>query len=244
MAELQSARAAVEFILQAPEQKRIIMVITLWAWWSERNKIREEGKRRPAGIIAQGIKIYAAEVLNMLPMPKPKAPRQCERWKKPPPGILKLNCDASYMQESSMGAWGFVIRDSDGDVVSSGKGKVNHLLGAFQAEIIACLHGIQEAARLGISNLILETDALQVKYAFYSNDYDATSSGGLIAEMKFLVQANFHWFKCDFVPRECNRVAHVIAASGYECEQGFEQIMSSLPAHINVIVADDLSVHE
>jgi hypothetical protein len=40
---------------------------------------------------------------------------------------------------------------------------VNHLLGAFQAEIISCLHGIQEAIMLGISNLILETDALQVK---------------------------------------------------------------------------------
>jgi hypothetical protein len=46
------------------------------------------------------------------------------------------------MQESSMGAWGFVNRDSNGDVVSSSKGKVNHLLGAFQAKIIACLHGI------------------------------------------------------------------------------------------------------
>ena len=66
----------------------------------------------------------------------------------------------------------------------------------------------------------------------------------VISEMKFMVQVNFHWFKCDFVTRECNRVAHVIAASGYECEQGFEQIMSSLPAHINVIVADDSSVHE
>jgi hypothetical protein len=39
-------------------------------------------------------------------------------------------------------------------------------------------------------------------------------------------------------------VAHLIAAIGYECEQGSEQIMSSLPAHIDVIVADDLSVHE
>lgn len=48
----------------------------------------------------------------------------------------------TYMQESSMGAWGFVNRDSNGDVVSSSKGKVNHLLGAFQAKIIACLHGI------------------------------------------------------------------------------------------------------
>lgn len=61
MAELHSASATAEFILHAPEQKRLTMVITLWAWCSERNKIREEGKRKP---IAQGIKLYAAEVFK------------------------------------------------------------------------------------------------------------------------------------------------------------------------------------
>jgi len=35
-----------------------------------------------------------------------------------------------------------------------------------------------------------------------------------------------------------------IAASGYECVEGFGQILSSLPDHINVIVADELSAHE
>lgn len=70
----------------------------------------------------------------MTPTPKPNALRQSERWMKPPPGQLKQNCDVSFMQETAMGAWGFVIviRDLDGYVVSSGRGKVNHLLGAFQ----------------------------------------------------------------------------------------------------------------
>lgn len=76
-----------------------------------------------------------------------------------------------------MGAWGFVIRDSDGDVVSAGIGKVEHLL-AFQAELISCLQGVQEAVRLGIGNLVLETDALQVRQALYSNDFDASAAGG------------------------------------------------------------------
>jgi hypothetical protein len=105
------------------------MVVTLWAWWSERNKIREEGKRRPARVIKQNIRVYAAEILNMLQISKPSSQKRRERWHKPPPGKLKLNCDVSYIYKSTMGAWGFVIRDSDGDVVSSGRGKVNHLLG-------------------------------------------------------------------------------------------------------------------
>ena len=107
-----------------------------------------------------------------------------------------------------------------------------------------CLHGVQEAIRLGITGIVLETDASQVKQAFYSDDFDDSAVGGLIAELKFLVLVNFSRFCCVSASGECNRVAHAIAASGYECVEGFGQILSSLPDQINVIVADELSAHE
>jgi hypothetical protein len=42
----------------------------------------------------------------------------------------------------------FLIRDSDGDAVQAGRGKINNLLSAFQAELIACLQEVQAAADL------------------------------------------------------------------------------------------------
>lgn len=53
---------------------------------------------------------------------------------------------------------------------------------------------------------------------------------------------NFNSSRCVSVSRDCNRVAHAIAASddGYECVEGFEQILYSLPEHI--IVVDELSL--
>jgi hypothetical protein len=59
--------------------------------------------------------------------------------------VLKLKGDASFQPSSMEGSWGFLISDSDGDVVLNGYGKVNHLLNAFQAELIACLQGVQAA---------------------------------------------------------------------------------------------------
>jgi ribonuclease HI len=67
------------------------------------------------------------------------------------------------MSESGTGSWGFIIRDSEGDVVLTGRGKLQNLLSAFQAKLIVCLHGVQLALQLGIGNLILETDALLVQ---------------------------------------------------------------------------------
>lgn len=42
---VQTAIGASEVILQAWEHKKLMMVIVLWFVWSERNIIREEGRR-------------------------------------------------------------------------------------------------------------------------------------------------------------------------------------------------------
>lgn len=55
-----------------------------------------------------------------------------------------------------------MIRDSNGDVMTAN---------ALQAKIIACLRGAQAAIDQGISNLIMETDALLVKQALQSEDF-------------------------------------------------------------------------
>ena len=74
-----------------------------------------------------------------------------------------------------------MIRDSDGDIVITGRGKVDHLLNAFQGELIAYLQGIQTAIELGIGKLIVETDAKMVVQALSSNAFDDSAVGVLVA---------------------------------------------------------------
>lgn len=85
------------------------------------------------------------------------------KWSKASEGFLKLNCDGSFFPDSLSGSWGFLIRDQDGDVIMVCRGRINHALSAFHAELITCLQGIQVASDLGIGNLILETDASNVQ---------------------------------------------------------------------------------
>lgn len=99
---------------------------------------------------------------------------------------------------------GYVIRDSDGDVVQAGRGKINHLMNSFQGEIVACLQGVQAAIELGISYVVLETDALLVQQAATSEAYDLSTMSALIKELKDLCNHNFISFSFQFKPRECN----------------------------------------
>jgi ribonuclease HI len=118
-------------------------------------------------------------------------------------GVLKLSCDASFLQESRSGSWGFLIRDHDGGVVMAGRGKINNVLSAFHAELIACLQGIQVANNMGIGNLILETDAINVQQALLSRGYDVRPEGALIEELKAMAMLNFSTLECKFLGCPC-----------------------------------------
>jgi hypothetical protein len=133
---MDSAWSVVEFILQAQEEKKVTIVFILWAWWSERNNIRGGGRHRLASSISHSIRLHVAESLNKSKPVTVVMSRRSRRCSKPRTGKLKLNCDASFLPGASMGTWGFVIRESDGDVVSAGRGMVEHLFGAFQADLM------------------------------------------------------------------------------------------------------------
>lgn len=217
------------------------VAILLWFIWSERNAIRENGSSRPAETLARCIRFYTEEALGT-PTSKPRpAEKRKPHWHRPPLGILKLNCDGSYKGEDGSGSWGFIVRDSDGDVVIAGRGRVNHLLNPLHAEVIACLQGVQTALNCGIRHLILETDALLLKQALESSESWDRPEETLIYELKCLVSTNFIQFMCEFQNRDCNRVAHELAKLGYHCAEGYEVVDASIPEHIAVIVAAELS---
>lgn len=115
-----------------------------------------------------------------------------------------LLLDANLMA----GGWGYIIRDWDGNVFAAGQGQIDHLLDAFQAEIIACVRGVQRAIELGIGNVVIvEIDALRVQQAAMSENGDDSAIGGLVRVLVFLLEGNFISVKLDFVPRTCNKVA-------------------------------------
>jgi len=67
LAAIPDAYGAVEWILKQREPKRDLLVIILWFIWSERNSIREEGRRRPAAVIARCIRECAASQQRLGP---------------------------------------------------------------------------------------------------------------------------------------------------------------------------------
>jgi hypothetical protein len=123
-----------------------------------------------------------------------------------------------------------------GRAVISGARREDYLLDAFHAELLGCLAGLQEVAKLGIPHISLEVDAALVKEAIQTDDYRLAPSGGVITEIKQFLGAEFRSCNVLVCKRECNRVAHAIAAFGCNLPSGCYNIWEGVPRDFEELV--------
>lgn len=106
---------------------------------------------------------------------------QVSRWRRPEQGVLKVNTDGAFDSKTGTGGWGFIIRDDRGDMIQAGAGGEEFLQNAFHAELLGCLAGLKAVASLGISRVVLETDASLVKVAVEGDEYRLSVLGGIVS---------------------------------------------------------------
>jgi len=172
---------------------------------------------------------------------QPVPTRRKSVWTKPPPEIIKINCDGAFTMEQLTGGWGYVMRGHDGVVICTGHGRLEKVLEASHAEIVACLQALQRATEMGIQNVVPETDALAVAEAVNAQVLDRSSASGLLWELKESLFCNFSSSSIAYRPRSCNLVAHSLTALGAKLCPGTNPIKDSIPACINVLVSNDLA---
>lgn len=107
----------------------------------------------------------------------------------------------------------------------------------MHAELIACIKEARAAAEGGIGRIILETDA-QVKGA---PGYRLAVLGGLVHELKEVLDHEFIRSSIEPVPRVCNQVVHGLAVLRSSCDVGSDFVMMGAPDCISVVVTSDLA---
>jgi hypothetical protein len=110
-----------------------------------------------------------------------------------------------------------------------------------KAEVVACLAGARAANALGMGHVVFETDSIILKQAMDADDHRLAATGGLIYELKKLIGSSF--LSCSFVfaPRECNRVAHALAALGCKCPRNTVEQWDMMPPGMEDLVASDFA---
>jgi len=169
-------------------------------------------------------------------------PDRHRHWVNPPPDKLKINCDGAFAKESKQGAWGFVIRDHEGNGVLAGAGKLQEVPNAMCAEGYACLAALEAAMNAGMAHIILETDSLCLVSTLKTESYDYSIGGTLFCEIADLLRSQFLSFEICHVPRSCNVCAHEHAKYGLSWDPDQPVVWNDpLPKFVNIWVHGDLN---
>jgi len=100
---------------------------------------------------------------------------------------------------------------------------------------------MQVAARLGITRVRVETDATLVKVELMENSYRLSAVGGIITEMKHLINSEFVACRISVGKLDCSMVAHNLAAFGCTFPNGQMNTWDDVPQAIEVLVISDLA---
>lgn len=194
---------------------------------------REEGRWRTAGEVAHLTAFLTDRFQTKGAHCLLSETRQAQKWQKPQSGQFKVNTDGAYDSDTGSGGRGFIIRDDHGIMVKAGVGGEVFLQNAFHAELLGCVAGLREAAKLRLNRVCLEIDATAVKTAIDGDDR-LSALGGIITELKLLPFSEFASWSVCVCPHSCNKTADAIAAYGCRSSSGFRVLWDVVPQFIEL----------
>ena len=172
------------------KRQQMKVCVLLYQWWRERNSVSEFERGRSSielGLIVQSLN---DEFLKESQSHTNINRERVQKWARPLEGVMKINVDGAFKTEMRQGGWGAVIRN-EGEVVKAGAGNISHTMDSLHAEMIAAREGIRLAAEAGMGHVILETDAMLVKFALQNDSFRLSPLGGLIWEIKMMAASSF-----------------------------------------------------
>lgn len=148
----------------------------------------------------------------------PRPPDNAETWKPPIGNRYKLDFDVSLCSETGGCRLGAVIRNRHGEVRAWLRQRKPFVRNVEVAEAFASLAAIHLASRLGLRDIVLEGDCLQVIQQLQNPEPSLSLAGNIISEIKHL-GLSFNSISFSFTCRETNKVAHLLASAFYnDCE--------------------------
>ncbi|RLN33245.1 hypothetical protein C2845_PM03G27040 [Panicum miliaceum] len=235
----------VQTILSLQREKQKLVISLLWAWWTERNKANAGERGGSVGEIVRRATVFTTEIHQLDKRGEnggSTANRNTVGGTPPPPDVLRINFDGAFQEMGKTGARGFVVRDSDGQGIVAGCGRLEAVHDALSAEGEACLMALKAAMEIGISQVIIETDSVNLVNAVQLGSFDRAPGGVIFKEIRELLELHFVPLHFIHVPRSCNRSAYDLAHSELERDPGQPVIWyDPLPVFVSTLLGRDFA---
>ncbi|XP_024160551.1 uncharacterized protein LOC112167730 [Rosa chinensis] len=197
--------------LRADIFEKLLMLV--WSLWRNRNVALWENKSKPATALLCTAMAWLEE-FHKARAPS-NTPKQLvkQSWKPAGDNHVMINVDGAFLPSLQHGGIGGVVRGSGGHFLAAFAHYITHVSSAKHAELMAIREGLDLAVQLQLPQVIVKMDCLAAVQ-------DLTRSGAgefasliddILEVHKLLSDVNIN-----YVPRQCNRIAHRLAGIGFE----------------------------
>jgi ribonuclease HI len=181
-----------------------------WAIWKERNA-RKHGESRRS--VTESVRWVLETTIDLARTGKEKAkksPKTKARWLPPAAGFLKINTDASFMDDTLSGSTGLVIRNHQGNLVYAQAIWYEHAASARSVEALAIRDAIRLATDKSYNQIIVESDSTEAVNMCAGDEQVRSELLPIFQEIRELKRA-FTSCSISFIGREANQAAHLCA---------------------------------
>ncbi|KAF8694077.1 hypothetical protein HU200_038533 [Digitaria exilis] len=185
----------------------------MWAWWDARNKANVgEGLHEIEGVLRRAtLMAIDAKMLKEKTHCKPGKKRV--KWTPPEPDILKVNIDGAFLESEKSGAWGYIVRTSDGEAACSEQ---------------------------GMMKIQIESDCSNLVSAMKKSNFDLSPAGVLFQDARLFISLNFVSVEFKYCHRSANECAHELARYGLSRDPDQDCVWSDpLPVFVTNLVTHD-----
>ncbi|XP_042958071.1 uncharacterized protein LOC122293596 [Carya illinoinensis] len=188
------------------------VVVARRVWWRRNCFIFNNDFKHPKSVIREAhatLTLLNGENNNITTSPSLTC-RSPDVWTHPPPNWYKINWDSSVNKQKYQVGVGVIVRDCKGHVMAT----MRHNKQMYPDPLLAESYGALQAAKLGVDlglrQIILEGDSLQVINTLHEDRDGLSSALMFLYETKVLLKQFAKW-EISHVRRNGNVLAHVLA---------------------------------
>ena len=107
-------------------------------------------------------------------------------WIAHPHGVFKITWDATLDQRRKLMGVGFIVRDHEGKVIATMCSSMKFIINPTMVEDYVAWKVVVFCRDLGLKNVILEGDTLNIVHVLHKEEHSWSRYGNLLADTKFI----------------------------------------------------------
>ena len=177
----------------SPSDLELFFTVAWSIWWNH-NQVVHEDSGTPPSQVWEMANIFLGEYKDACSLPIFSPAPAPTTWQAPPLGFFKINVDGAALDDGKPSCIGVVIHDCRGFLIAASNKILPTPISVEITEATALQEGVLLASEMGISHVLVESNALSVIQAIIECDLGG-ELGHIIQNIKD-ISSSFSW--CSF----------------------------------------------